>query len=97
MTDAFYRYRFEDHIPLNEIEDTLMLALLAVEALHGEAQVRLDAAHHLDREQRACVLDATTPVGRSLNKLFTNFLRREFGEKAFTVERVAGAPTVAEA
>jgi hypothetical protein len=96
MTKRIYRYRFEDPVPLDEVEDTLVLALLAVEALHGEAQVRLDAVHHFDREQRACVIDATTPVGRSLNKLFTNFLSREFGEKAFTVERVAGAPTVAE-
>src|SRR5260370_25984070 len=91
MSDGVYRYHFEGHLPLEEVEGKLVLSLLAAEALQGEAQVRLDAAHHLDRELRACVIDARTPVGRSVNKLFTTFLGNEFGTRAFRVERV-GAP-----
>jgi hypothetical protein len=97
MTKAIYRYRFEPDVPLDEVEDTLVLALLAVEALHGEAQVHLDAGHVFDREQRACVLDATTAVGSNLNRLFVGLLRRELGEAAFRVERVAGEPTLPKA
>ena len=66
----------------------LLLAVLATESLHGEAQTRLDAAHYLDLTKRACVIDAGTPVGRDLNRLFTGFLNREFGAEAFDVERV---------
>jgi hypothetical protein len=36
----------------------------------------------------ACVFDAGTPVGRDFNRLFIGFIRREFGEDAFRVERV---------
>jgi hypothetical protein len=90
MTQTLYRYEFAAEVPLEEIEATVLLALFAVESLHGEAQVRLDAAHHLDREQRACVIDATTPVGHDFNRLFTGFLSREFGPDSFRVERAAG-------
>jgi hypothetical protein len=63
MRRALYRYSFAAEIPLEEVEVTLVLALLGAESLYGEAQVRLD-------------------VG---------FLRREFGEESFTVERVLDA------
>ena len=96
MTSSVYRYTFATDIPSEETEATLVLALLAAESLHGEAQVRLDVAHHLDPDRHACAIDAGTDVGRDLNKLFTGFLRREFGEEAFKVERLGdreGAPS----
>jgi hypothetical protein len=88
MTEHCYRYVFADGVPVEEAEATLVLALLTCEALHGEAQVRLDAGHHFDAARRSCVLDAATPVGRDLNKLFVAFLQHEFGPDGFRVERV---------
>ena len=88
MTKELYRYAFPARVPLEDIEATLLLALMAAETLHGESQVRLDAAHFFDILRRACVIDAGTPVGRDLNRLFVGFIRREFGVDAFTVERV---------
>jgi hypothetical protein len=94
MTQELYRYEFGPDVPLEEVEASLLLALFAVESLHGEAQVRLDAAHLLDAGHRACAIEATTAVGRDLNRVFVNFVRREFGEGAFRVERVtADRPT----
>lgn len=83
-----YRYQFLPEVPRAEVEGSLLLALIAVEGLHGEAQARLDAGHALGGSYGACVIDATTPVGLDLAKVFTAFLRREFGEDAFRVERV---------
>lgn len=88
MTKELYRYAFTTEVPIEEVEASLLLAVLATESLHGEAQTRLDAAHYLDLTKRACVIDADTPVGRDLNRLFTGFLNREFGAEAFDVERV---------
>lgn len=87
-----YRYTFEPDVALEEVEASLLLAILAAENLHGEAQVRLDAAHNWDAGSRRCVIDGTTAVGRDVNRLFVGFLRREFGEGTFRVERIA--PTV---
>jgi hypothetical protein len=67
---------------------TTLPRLLATEALHGQAQVRLDAAHAVDADKRSCAVDASTTVGRDLNRLFAGFVTREFGADAFEVERI---------
>jgi hypothetical protein len=87
-----YIYSFNCDVPLHDVEITLLLALVAVESLHGETQVRLDAKHEVDADRRACTIDAATPVGRDLNRLFAGFARREYGEDAFRVDRVGVAP-----
>jgi hypothetical protein len=91
MTRELYRYEFTADVPAEEVEASLLLALLAAESLHGESQVRLDAAHAFDPDRHACVIDAGTAVGRDVNRLFVGFLRREFGPDAFRVERIRGA------
>ncbi len=89
MTKELYRYRFTAEVPVEEVEASFLLAVLATESLHGEAQTRLDAAHYLDPNKGALVIDAGTQVGRDLNRLFTGFIAREFGPDAFDVERVS--------
>jgi len=92
VKDDVYRYTFASSVPSDDVEASLLLALLATESLHGAAQVRLDAAHFFDADRRACVIDASTPVGRDVNRLFAGFLTREFGADAFEVERVNELP-----
>jgi hypothetical protein len=85
-----YRYCFEEAAPLDEVEGTLALALVGVECLFGAARARLDVGHHFDEQKRACVIDASTPPGRALAKLFTGLLSQGLGPDAFRVERLAG-------
>jgi hypothetical protein len=87
MNRDIYRYAFAPETALAEIEASLLLAIWGTESLHGESQVRLDASHYLDSAKRACVIDAGTPVGRDLNRLFVGYLRREFGDQ-FCVEHL---------
>jgi hypothetical protein len=89
MSRRHYWYDFAAEVSIEEIESSLLLAIMAAESLHGESQTRLDVAHYLDTSRRRCVIDADTRVGRDLNRLFTGFLRREFGEDAFRVKRVS--------
>jgi hypothetical protein len=91
MSKEHYRYVFGATVPPEEVEASLLLALFAVESLHGEDQVRLDAAHYLDPAGRACVIDAGTEVGADLCRVFAGFLRREFGPDSFRVDRLDGA------
>jgi hypothetical protein len=92
MSAEIYRYRFASNASLDEVQASLVLAILATEFLHGAAQVRLDAGHYLDPDRRACVIDAGTAVGKDVNRLFVGFLLREFGDDSFTVERVDEFP-----
>ena len=97
MTSDVFRYRLADRVPAEEAEATLVLSIIAVEALHGEAQARLDAGHAFDAKLRTVVIDATTAVGRDFNRLFLGFLSREFGPGSFRVERVPQPPEPAAA
>jgi hypothetical protein len=87
MSKDIYKYIFDPSVDIADVENSLLLAVLATESLHGESQVRLEAAHALDADGRTCVIDAGGDVGRDLNRLFVGFVRREFGEDAFRVER----------
>ena len=81
------RYTFKAPIPAGEVEETLLLAVLAAEGLHGQSQVRLEAAYDFDHEQHACVIDCGSDVGRDICRIFTGYAIREFGEDAFRVSR----------
>ena len=97
MNRELYRYNFNSDVPLQDVEESLLLAVLATGSLHGRSQVRLDASFCLDAGKRACVVDAATDVGRSIASIFTGFLTREFGEEAFKVERIAGESPISPA
>jgi hypothetical protein len=88
MTPDRYRYVFLPHLPWEEVELTFLLARIAAEGLHGAGGLHLDAGYRLDARTGTAVLDATTPAGRDLNRLFAGFLAREFGPDGFRVERL---------
>jgi len=57
MTYGIYRYHFVSDVSVEEIQSTLLLSVVATEALHGEAQVRLDAFYSFDPQERRCEID----------------------------------------
>ena len=87
MKNHSYRYRFARAVPARDIEETLTLALMAVESLHGRARVRMDGRFRLDKDRRICLIDAGTRIGADLAKIFTGYVTREYGEKAVDITR----------
>src|SRR5262245_57701594 len=85
MSRQVFKYTFDSAVPMDEVEQTLVLALLVVQILHGDAQARLAVGHYFDRRRRACVVDASTPEGRDLSKLLVGLLIREYGPDSFAV------------
>jgi hypothetical protein len=90
MSQTVYRYQFNKKVPLQEVEDSLMLAVLAAEGIHGRSRLQLDAKFLLDKGKKTCVIDAGNEVGIHIACIFTEFLSRQFGEQAFQVKRVDG-------
>lgn len=88
MDKSAYRYRFGGAIPFQDAVESLLLAVVVAECLFGRSQVRLDASFHIDENNHSCVVDASTAVGRSIARIFTGLLAREFGEDAFEVRRM---------
>ena len=58
-----YKYRFDQSVPAQDLEDTFMLALLAVESIYGHSRVRMESRFNLDKQNRTCFIDAATKVG----------------------------------
>lgn len=66
MKRDIYRYSFSNGVPFRDVEESLLLAVLATESLHGRSLVRLDVSFCLGKKKRACVVDAGTEVGRPI-------------------------------
>lgn len=92
MNEDAYRYRFDEGVDLHQAEETLLLSILATEGLYGEARGRMDAGYAVDQSIRVIVVDASTDVGQAVNSIFTAFLLREFGGRAFHVRPVEMLP-----
>lgn len=84
---TIYRFRFRRQVPLDKAEATLMLALIAAEALHGQPNVRLSVGFLFGKEKHACVIDGDSEIARQVVLIFTQFLIHEFGEDSFQVRR----------
>lgn len=98
---SVYRLTFTIPVDMNAVEDTLLLAILAVGCLHGEAAVRLDVGYAIDNTARVVVIDAGTQIGRAVARVFIGLCTREFGDDTFVVARADGPvpkspPTVAQ-
>ena len=89
MMPTTYTYVFDPRVPADEVEATLLLAVVATECLHGATPVRLDAAARFDPATRTCAIASVGRVGTDLNKLFAGLADREFGPDGFTVARTA--------
>ncbi len=87
MARQLHKYTFGDGVAAGELAETLLLAVVTVECLHGESRVRLDC-HYCLGATGACVIDASNDVGRDLNRVFTGLITREFGQGAFKVESI---------
>ena len=88
MERNIFRYRFKDDLDPQEIEESLLLAVLAVEGIHGRCAVRLAGTFYFDREKHACVIDGSTEIGQHVAGIFTGFLQKQFGDEAFQIERL---------
>ena len=86
MSHQTYEYRFDSNIPIQELEDTFMLSLLAVESIFGHSRVRMDGHFVFDKDSRRCKIDCSNEVGSHLAHIFTGYATREYGEAAVRIE-----------
>lgn len=97
MDGKHYVFTFKDSVPMAGVEETLLMAVVAAEGIHGRARVRLDAKYATDVVSRTCTVSAENEVGQGVAKIFTELLVLEIGEGAFEVsdgenaQRCAGA------
>lgn len=81
-------FRFRPGIPIRDVEETLHLAMFAVEGLAGRVRVGLDANYLVDEPSRSVLIDEGSLVGWLIARVFAALLAREFGEPSFTATRL---------
>lgn len=83
------RFWFGESVSMPEVDGTLRLAVMAVEALHGADRVRMEGRFELDTHGRTVAIDVATEVGRALALVFGSYIRREFGDEAVKINQSA--------
>lgn len=86
-----FRYCFDKSVDMREAEATMLVAMIAIEGLHGSSAVRMYGRYKFDPKRRTCWIDAGSAVGHDLNRIYVGFLQREFGSTAFTVDCMNGS------
>ncbi|MEL6499755.1 MAG: hypothetical protein AAFZ67_11485 [Planctomycetota bacterium] len=85
---TIYRFRFAAGVDMDEVNEAMELAVLAVESLRGTAEVRLDVPRSGDDHLRAVAIDGSFDAGREVAKVFVAFCEREFGPSVFRIDRI---------
>lgn len=88
MTTNIYRFEIDKGVLLEDVQESLQLAIVALQGIYGDARVRVDATWHVDESRRLITIDSSTDIGSILVCIFTEFLLREFGDDAFDVRRI---------
>jgi hypothetical protein len=92
MNETQVSFTFDPTVDLNDAEDTLLLARIAAEGLHGEARVRTEVSHAINPFGAENTISGRTAATAAVTQIFTSLLTREFGRDAFRVRRqLAGA------
>ena len=89
MKSSNYEFRFGDRPPMDGVEETFLMSVIAAEGIHGRARVRLDGRFDLNHDGRVCTINSDNKVGEDIAKIFAEFLLLEFGEDGFEVKWVA--------
>ena len=87
MTESVYQYQFDKAVEMQGVTDSLLLAVAAVEALHGRAKVNLDADFKLSESDRICRIDAKNDIGKDIARIFVEYLSMGIGEGKFRVNQ----------
>ena len=87
MSEPAYSYKINDEESMPSVEETLLLAVIAAEGLHGRSKINMDASFRLIEKDRVCEIDVGNDVGADIARIFTALLTITLGEQAFKVER----------
>ncbi len=80
MTNTYYKFSFSENIRLERIRELFGLAMIAVEAIHGTAAVRLNLSCKLDAPDHSLMVEADSETGYDLAKVLLQFFTKGFGD-----------------
>lgn len=85
MTRTTYHFTFASAVPMDAVEDALLLAAISADAVADDADGARRTTHVLDDRSRTCVIDARTASGAALVRVFFAYVVGMLGLRAFRV------------
>lgn len=86
MMTRSYVFTFPESTDMQQIEESLLLATMSAEGLHGRTRIQLEASYSLDSEERKAVVGAESEVGEAIARIFAALLSLTVGESGFQVQ-----------
>jgi site-specific DNA-adenine methylase len=87
MTEDHYEFEFNKSADMAKVENSLLMAVIAAEGIHGRSKVNLDARFNTSLDDRRSQVNADNSVGEDIAKVFTEFLNLEIGEYSFRISK----------
>ena len=85
MFAGVFRFSFDQHVPIEDAEMTLHLAMLAAEGLFGKPRVAMEFRYEIQPFDNVIDIDGESEVGVAVARIFAGLLLREFGDSAFRI------------
>ena len=92
MSQNVYNFTFDDSVSAVDVQSTFMLALIAVESMHGSVAVRMECRFNCYQKMRQYHVHTDSPIGNDLARIFAGFAMRAYGYGAVQVQRGYAQP-----
>ena len=92
MPRTLLRFVVDRDVPVDLVEDALLLALVAAEALHGKRAVEAVGLRFPTETDRDAIVNARTKAGECVAQILHGFLVSMIGHDAFHVEAQLPCP-----
>ena len=87
MSQDVYNFTFSDEISPLQARATFMLALVAVQSLHGAVAVSMECRFHSNLMRKQYHVHSGSPIGNDLARIFAGFCFNAYGPEAVKVRR----------
>lgn len=90
MIRNVYKFTFAKDVSIEEVNNAMAMAAIAVESIYGEHAMMIDGKFYVSDRQRICLIDSESQLGQDLAKVFAGFIALN-DKGAYTSEMIAFA------
>jgi hypothetical protein len=88
MFAGVFRFSFREHVPIEDAEMTLHLAMLAAEGLFGKPRVAMEFRYELHSFESFIDINGDSEVSVAVARIYAGLLLREFGDSSFRIANI---------
>ena len=91
VSEGHFQFEFNRKADMTKVEEVMLMAVAAIEGIHGRSRVQYDATYGINHGTRICLVNADNQIGVDLTKVLVEFLNLEVGRYEYRIRRVRGS------